>query len=222
MAVPPAANKSVSAARSSTVTAPATQATRDIGVGASPRSASGQTTAVPMAPRTTTAALAAPHASTPTAGAAPAVQPQQNVGLPAPPSAAPLTALAELRMYRPPPPQSPLSLVTGTPAPDAAAPIPPGTHLQDGDYLSDVQQFEWGDLQVKISVHGGQMTRVQVVQYPDHRSESLQLSQMASPILDSEVIKTQQSKVDIVSSATDTSYAYRDAIASAIIKATRR
>jgi uncharacterized protein with FMN-binding domain len=35
------------------------------------------------------------------------------------------------------------------------------------------------------------------------------------------VIKTQRSKVDIVSSATDTSYAYRDAIASAIIKATR-
>jgi uncharacterized protein with FMN-binding domain len=45
---------------------------------------------------------------------------------------------------------------------------------------------------------------------------------MGSPILGSEVIKTQQAKVDIVSSATDTSYVFRDAIASAIGKASRQ
>lgn len=149
----------------------------------------------------------------------PAAQSQQDVSLPAP--AAPLTALAALQMYQPPPPQAPLPLVTGTPAPGAAPPIPPGAHLQDGDYLSDMQQFEWGDLQVKISVHDGQIMRVQIVQYPDHRAESLDISRMASPLLDSEVIKTQQSQVDVVSSATDTSYVYRDAIANAIMKATR-
>jgi uncharacterized protein with FMN-binding domain len=143
---------------------------------------------------------------------------QHEMRLPAP---APLSALASLRMYQPPPVQTPLPLVTGTPSPGAAAPIPAGTHLEDGDYLSDTQVYEWGDLQVKISVHGGQITGVQLTQYPDHRVESLQISQMASPLLDSEVIKTQQSKVDIVSSATDTSYVFRDAIASAIKKATR-
>lgn len=133
--------------------------------------------------------------------------------------APPLTALAALRMYQPPPPQAPLPLVTGTPG--ATALIPSGTYLRDGAYLSDRQQYEWGDLMVRIAIHGGQITGVQVVQYPDHRSESLELSQMASPILDSEVIKTQQSNVDVVSSATDTSYAFRDAIASAITRATR-
>jgi uncharacterized protein with FMN-binding domain len=121
-------------------------------------------------------------------------------------------------MYQPAPSQPPLPLVTGAPVPGVA---PAGAHLQDGDYLSNMQQYEWGDLQVKISVHGGQITGVQVVHYPDHRTESLQLSQMSSPLLDIEVIKTQQSKVDIVSSATDTSYVFRDAIASAIKKATR-
>jgi len=146
-------------------------------------------------------------------------QPQQRVRLPAAPPR--LTALAELRMYQPPPLQVPLPLIAGTPSPGAAPPIPAGTHLEDGDYLSDTRQYEWGDLQVKISVHGGQITGVQMVQYPDHRTESLEISQMASPILDSEVIKTQQSKVDVVSSATDTSYVFRDAIASAIRKATR-
>ena len=124
-------------------------------------------------------------------------------------------------MYQPPPAQTPLPPVTGTPMPGATAPIPPGTHLQDGDYLSDTAQYEWGDLQVKISVHGGQITGVQIVQYPDHRAESLEISQMASPLLDSEVIKTQQAHVDVVSSATDTSYVFRNAVASAIAKATR-
>ena len=145
-----------------------------------------------------------------------AAPPQHETRLPA---RVPISALASLQMYQPPPVQTPLPLVTGTPSPGAAAPVPAG--LKDGDYLSDIEQYEWGDLQVKISVHGGQITGVQMVQYPDHRAESLQISQMASPLLGSEVIKTQQSQVDVVSSATDTSYVFRDAIASAIVKASR-
>jgi len=158
----------------------------------------------PPARATATPAMTAPLATAP----------QHEIHLPAP---APLSALASLQMYQPPPVQTPLPLVTGTPSP--GVPVPVG--LEDGDYLSDTEQYEWGDLQVKISVHGGQITGVQMVQYPDHRAESLQISQMASPILDSEVIKTQQAKVDVVSSATDTSYVFRNAIASAIVKASR-
>ena len=115
----------------------------------------------------------------------------------------------------------PLRLVTGTPPPGVTPTIPAGTHLEDGDYLSDKHQFEWGDLRVKISIRGGQITGVQIVRYPDHRSQSFYLSQMAGPVLESEVIKAQQSQVDAVSSATDTSYAFQDAIANAIMKATR-
>lgn len=128
----------------------------------------------------------------------------------------PISALASLRMYQPPPVQAPLPLVTGTPGA-----IAPGTHLKDGDYLSETEQYEWGDLQVKILVHGGRITGVQIVQYPDHRAESLRISRMASPLLASEVIKTQKARVDAVSSATDTSYVFGDAIASAIKKAVR-
>ena len=231
MPVPLGANRLAPAHGNSTMTAragaPITQATPDTGLTARPGGASEQTTAAPITPGTATIAMAAPRTKAPGAALAaqpqqPAAQPQQNVSVPTPASALPLTALAALPMYQPPPLQEPLPPVTGTPAPGATAPIPPGTHLQDGDYLSDTKQYEWGDLKVKISIHGGQIIGVQVVQYPDHRAESLELSQMASPILDSEVIQTQQSNVDIVSSATDTSYVYRDAIASAIIKATRQ
>ncbi|HEX4105013.1 MAG TPA: FMN-binding protein [Rhizomicrobium sp.] len=157
----------------------------------------------------------APSAPKPLAVAAP---PQREIHSPA---SVPVSALASLRMYQPPPAQTPLPLVTGASPPGVTVPIPVGSHLEDGDYLSDTQVYEWGDLQVKISVHGGQITGVQMTEYPDHRAESLQISQMASPLLGSEVIKTQQAKVDVVSSATDTSYVFRDAIASAIKKATR-
>jgi uncharacterized protein with FMN-binding domain len=168
-------------------------------------------------------AMAAPPTQTTIAPSASAVpQPEQTVLLPASSPSVPLTTQAALAMYLPTNDVSPpLPLVTGTPAPGAAPPIPAGTHLEDGDYLSDKHEFEWGDLVVKVSIHGGQITGVQILQYPDHRSQSLYLSQMAGPLLESEVIKSQQSQVDAVSSATDTSYAFQDTIANAIVKATR-
>jgi uncharacterized protein with FMN-binding domain len=188
----------------------------------SAETASSQPDTAPAAPKAAMA-MSAPSPSAPTSAttqAAPSAQQQETALLPAAPPT--LSQQAALQMYMPTDaPSPPLPPVTGTPAPGATAPIPSGTHLQDGDYFSDKQQYEWGDLMVKISVRGGQITGVQFVRYPDHRSQSLYLSQMASPTLASEVIKTQQSKVDAVSSATDTSYAYQDAIANAIVKATR-
>lgn len=115
----------------------------------------------------------------------------------------------------------PLAMVTGTPEPGISSAAPAGAHLQDGDYVSDRQQLAWGDLRVRISIHGSLITAVQILQYPDHRSQSLYLSEMAGPILASEVIKNQKAQVDAVSSATDTSYAFQDTVANAIMKATR-
>jgi uncharacterized protein with FMN-binding domain len=172
------------------------------------------------APKSTTLAMAAPPA------AASQAAPQQNVLLPAAPVAAPpppgLTGMAAIRSYIPTEGVSPpLPITTGTPNPGANPPIPAGTHLEDGEYQSDKVQFEWGDLRVKIVVAAGKMTGVQILSYPDHRSTSLYLIQLADPILNNEVIKTQQAKVDIVSSATNSSYAYQDAVANALMKATR-
>lgn len=79
----------------------------------------------------------------------------------------------------------------------------------------------WGEIRVKIFVRGGLITGVQTTEFPDHRSQSLYLSQLAIPKLESEVIANQTAQVDTVSSATDTSYVFQDAVADAIIKATR-
>ena len=171
------------------------------------------------APKSTTLAMAAPQAS-PSQGA-----PQQNVLLPAAPVTAPppgLTGMAAIQAYIPTEGVSPpLPTTTGTPGPGATPPIPAGAHLEDGEYTSDKMQFEWGDLRVRIVVASGKINAVQIMSYPDHRSTSLYLIQLADPILNNEVIKTQQAKVDIVSSATNSSYAYQDAVANALMKATR-
>ena len=181
-----------------------------------------QTDAVPnsAAPRSTTLAMAAPSAPATSQAA-----PQQNVLLPAAPVTAPppgLTGMAAIQAYIPTEGVSPpLPTTTGTPGPGATPPIPAGAHLEDGEYTSDKMQFEWGDLRVRIVVASGKINAVQIMSYPDHRSTSLYLIQLADPILNNEVIKTQQAKVDIVSSATNSSYAYQDAVANALMKATR-
>jgi uncharacterized protein with FMN-binding domain len=177
----------------------------------------GQATAAPAAPKPTAVAKAEPPANMP--ADVPTAPQQQTALLPASPPAA-----IYQQIWQPTNDVSPpIPLVTGTPAPGVTPSIPAsaGNHLLDGDYVSDRHQLEWGDLRVKISVRGGQITGVQILQYPDHRSHSLDLSLMAGPTLESEVIKTQRAQVDAVSSATDTSYAFQDTIADAIVKAAR-
>jgi uncharacterized protein with FMN-binding domain len=155
----------------------------------------------------------------PVAPAAPEAPPQPSVDSAPPPA---LTQQQAMQMNLPTEGPSPaFPLVTGNPEPGAVVAVAAGLYLADGDYVSDRHGMMWGDLRVRITIHGGAITGVQVLQYPDHRSQSLYLSQMALPILESEVIKSQKAQVDFVSSATDTSYSFQDAIADAIAKATR-
>ena len=102
----------------------------------------------------------------------------------------------------------------------AGVAMPPGTHLQDGDFVSEPQSFERGTLQLKLTIQGGAITEAQALQMPAHRRRSVELSEMSQPILLSEAIKSQKAAVNIVSSATLTSVAFQNAMASALAKAT--
>jgi len=202
-------------------TAPTAQpVTPGVDVARDKKDAASQAAAIPPSQK----ALAVAKVAPPTTAIAPAAPETPSQPNPEPSSAAtsPLTTQQALQMNLPTDGVSPpLALVTGAPEPGAASPAPPGLRLADGDYVSDKQELAWGDLRAKISIRGGLITGVQILQYPDHRSQSLYLSQMAGPILESEVIKSQKAQVDAVSSATDTSYAFQDTIANANIKATR-
>ena len=103
----------------------------------------------------------------------------------------------------------------------AGVAMPPGMHLQDGDFVSEPQSFEWGTLQLKLTIQGGAITEAQALQMPAHRRRSVELSEMSQPILLSEAIKSQKAAVNIVSSATLTSIAFQNAMASALAKATK-
>lgn len=180
------------------------------------------------AEKTPKQAADAPQKPAVVAKAAPqAVAPPAASAAPDPMPQSPPVSVASV-MPAPLPPVSPpdgdassLFFVTGTPDPAAKSPVPAGAHLEDGDYVSSRHSFMWGDLRIKIFVRGGAITGVQALQFPDHRSQSVYLSGLALPTLESEVIKKQTSQVDTVSSATDTSYVFQDAVADAIVKATR-
>ena len=203
---PQATSPAPSVTTSAAPATPPTTAAPDTSVAVLPRSAA------PDVPKST--AVAPPQANTPTPAASQA-PPQQEAAIYVSPPAQPLPTVPSNDV------SPPLPAAMGAPTSGVVPAIPAGTHLLDGDFVSDRHQLEWGDLRVKISVHGGLITGVQILQYPDHRSHSLDLSEMAGPILESEVIKTQHAQVDAVSSATDTSYAFQDVIADVLIKATR-
>jgi uncharacterized protein with FMN-binding domain len=111
----------------------------------------------------------------------------------------------------------PLLLVCAAHA--AGVVLPPGMHLMDGDFVSDPQTFEWGTLQLKLTIHDGAITAAEALQMPSHRRRSVELSEMAKPILLAEAVQSQKAQVNIVSSATLTSVAFQNAMVSALTKA---
>ena len=111
-------------------------------------------------------------------------------------------------------------LAFAAPAAAAGVVLPPGYHLRDGDFVSDPQTFEWGTLQIKLTIHDGAITAAEALQMPAHRRRSVELSEMAKPILLQEAVQSQKASVNIVSSATLTSVAFQNAMVSALTKAT--
>ena len=89
----------------------------------------------------------------------------------------------------------------------------------DGSYTGDPADANWGTVQVQADIVNGQITQVQFLQHPDHRSRSQSINQRADPILIQEAIQSQQADVDIVTGATDTSDAFIQSLASALAQA---
>ena len=83
---------------------------------------------------------------------------------------------------------------------------------------SDVPN-RFGDVQVKVVVSNGHITDLQAVQLPSDRARSAYISQVAGPILRSEVLQAQSARIDIVSGATYTSQSYAQSVESALQQA---
>jgi uncharacterized protein with FMN-binding domain len=102
------------------------------------------------------------------------------------------------------------------------APVPAPKKLgpyTDGQYIGSVADAYYGNVQVEAIIQNGQIVDVKFLQYPNDRNTSRYINSQAMPYLTQEAIQTQNTNVNIISGATDTSSAFRESLASALTKA---
>jgi uncharacterized protein with FMN-binding domain len=92
--------------------------------------------------------------------------------------------------------------------------------LADGTYTGASASTRWGPVQVQITVAGGKITSVDVVDYPADDRKSASINARAIPTLTQQTLSAQTAKVTSVSGATYTSTGYRTSLQSAIDAAT--
>ena len=106
--------------------------------------------------------------------------------------------------------------------PGSVGPLPtptPNTAGVSGTFTGSDVPNRFGDVQIKVVVSNGHITDVQAVQLPSDRARSAYISQVAGPLLRSEVIQAQSARIDIVSGATYTSESYAQSVETALQQA---
>lgn len=140
-----------------------------------------------------------------------AVNPATNTPAAASPSAAPT-----VKKNNPRPPASARKLVPAKPAESA-----PQTRYKDGVYLA-WGSCPHGDIEVSVSIEGGKIASTAISQCLTRYSCGWIAPKIPGgglPDLPSQVVERQSPKVDYVSGATESSYAFADAVAAALSKA---
>jgi uncharacterized protein with FMN-binding domain len=82
-----------------------------------------------------------------------------------------------------------------------------------------VASTQWGPVQVALTVSGGRITQVDVVQYPSGNPKDQEINDYALPILVQETTDQQSADIDMVSGATVTSVGYIQSLQSALDQA---
>jgi uncharacterized protein with FMN-binding domain len=111
---------------------------------------------------------------------------------------------------------------TAAPSTSAASPSPSASSSASASKTTvtgDVAQTRWGPVQVQVTVQGGKIADVSVVQYPDGNDRDQEINATALPILVQETISTQNANIDMVSGATVTSEGYLTSLQSALDQA---
>lgn len=107
------------------------------------------------------------------------------------------------------------STATATASPTAAAATTASTGYADGTYTGDAVSEPWGAFQVQVTVSGGQITAVDVVQAPQDNHSS-RINSSAIPTLTAATLASQDASVDLISGATWTSRSYATSLQSAL------
>jgi uncharacterized protein with FMN-binding domain len=82
-----------------------------------------------------------------------------------------------------------------------------------------VASTQWGPVQVRLTLSGGDITQVDVLQHPSGNSRDAEINDYALPILIRETTDQQSANIDMVSGATVTSTGYIQSLQSALDQA---
>jgi uncharacterized protein with FMN-binding domain len=90
---------------------------------------------------------------------------------------------------------------------------------KDGSFTGSLADAYYGYIQVAGTFKNGRLSDVQFLQYPNDRSRSISINRYAMPILRQEALQVQNTNVDIVSGATDSSQAFIESLNSVFSQA---
>lgn len=117
---------------------------------------------------------------------------------------------------------APAPAASPAPAPattTASQPAATAGAFKDGNYTGPVADAFYGPMQVEAIISGGKLTGVKILQYPNTHSYSVEVNSYALPQLAQEAVQTQSANVNIVSGATQSSYAFQQSLAAALTQA---
>lgn len=105
----------------------------------------------------------------------------------------------------------------------AAGPVPVATDstpgMQDGTYTGTAAATRFGPVRVAVTVTGGTIADVRILQQPDSNGRDQMINARAIPILIGETTSAQSAAIDMVSGATYTSRGYVASLQSALDQA---
>jgi uncharacterized protein with FMN-binding domain len=117
------------------------------------------------------------------------------------------------------PPQGGASATSSPTIVSGGGTAPPGSQYKNGAYTGGSADAQWGIVQVQAIIQNGKLIDVKFLQYPNERSRSVEINGYAIPQLTTEAIQAQSAQVDVVSGATDTSYAFMQSLSDALTQA---
>jgi len=102
----------------------------------------------------------------------------------------------------------------------AVAPVGDSTAATSGTtFTGSSADTRWGPVQVQITVAGGTVTDVSVIDHPSGNGKDQQINARALPVLVQETLDAQSADIDMVSGATVTSEGYLESLQSALDEA---
>lgn len=120
----------------------------------------------------------------------------------------------------PPSPPQPSSSSTSPSAPSSpSASASSSSGLKNGTFTGQSVDTRYGPVQVRVTVSGGAVTKVDVPVYPTESFRDQEINQQAVPQLVSETLSAQSARIDMVSGATYTSDGYLQSLQSALDQA---